>query len=115
MKTLILSFATLFSLHGIAAIEYGCHPLNPPEFVEAAILHTDGTLAYYTTSETWGAVDEHIVTVEDRTDRNNVLTVSSRDLTLTIDRNEELMPGEFISRFQKGELDVEMYCLDGIF
>lgn len=123
MKVILISI--IFGLLSVAQakVEYNCQPMeasfNNP--VEGAVVASEGgalTLGYYTTSDTWGAVDEWIDSAT-LTQEGAVVTVKSADATLVINRDKLVgdMEGEFISLLTVPgkSLQAELICNEGDF
>jgi hypothetical protein len=62
-------FLTTLSIKSYAGLEFWCEPQEPGNHIEAILAHVEDNssqLAIYTTGDTWGTVDERIVTATRR-------------------------------------------------
>lgn len=119
MKALFIIFSLSFSTFASAQpeIEYDCLPLEYDTNVEAAkILTNNGStqLAYYTESETWGAVDEFIVDANVTRDERSVVA-QSESATLTIDLTRTVgdIAGEFMAELNLNNQMTQLFCVKG--
>lgn len=104
-----------------AKIEFGCHPLEQGfnSIVEGALVTTEGdstVLTYYTTSETWGAVDEWTETAN-FSKSASIVSVESANASLVIDLKKLVggMEGEFtgVLTVPSKNIQAEMICNEG--
>lgn len=123
MKILITFILFAFALGAEAKIDYGCHPLESSfdNSVEGAVVATENgttTLTYYTTSDTWGAVDEWKESAL-FSKTNAIISVESSSANLTIDLKKLVgdMQGDFsgILQVPSKNINVEMVCNEGEF